>query len=88
MEITSKQNYTNNNFAKFYLKEVNLCFQLLFLDLIYNLKPEKYEYYVDELKIYDTNSEEKDISQKKPISSIKVKLTKSEYNIRLKKKNS
>ena len=85
MEITSKQNYTNNNFAKFYLKEVNLCFQLLFLDLIYDLKPEKCDYYVEELIIYDNNDSEEDFYQKKPISSIKIKSDKSEYNIKLKK---
>ena len=86
MEITFKQNYAKNDFAKFYLKEVNLCFQLLFLDLIYNLKPEKYEYYVEEFKIYDTNdSAEIDISQKKPICSFKINSNKSEYNIKLKK---
>ena len=54
--------------------------------MIYNLKPEKYEYYVEEFKIYDTNdSAEIDISQKKPICSFKINSNKSEYNIKLKK---
>ena len=88
MESISKQNYTNNNFAKFYQKEVKLYIQILFLDLIYNLKPEKYDYYVEELKIYDNNDLnelELDIIPKKEISSIKINSNKSEYNIKLKK---
>ena len=87
MEKISKPNYINNEFAKFYLKEANLSLQLLFLDLIYNLKPEKCDYYVKEFKIYDTDdSEEIDISYKKPIFSIQIELDKSEYNIKLRKK--
>ena len=53
-----KQNYENNDFEKFYLKEVYLHIQLLFLDLIYDLKPKKTDFCVNSIEIYDINESE------------------------------
>ena len=50
-----KQNYENNDFEKFYLKEVYLHIQLLFLDLIYDLKPKKTDFCANSIEIYDIN---------------------------------
>lgn len=54
----AKQNYENNDFAKFYLKEVYLYIHLLFLDLIYDLKPKKTDFCVNSIEIYDINESE------------------------------
>ena len=54
----TNHNYENNSFANFYLKEVCLYIQLLFLDLIYDLKPKITDYWVNALEIYDINASE------------------------------
>ena len=82
----AKQNYENNDFANFYLMEVYLHIQLLFLDLIYDLKPKKQDYYVDTIEIYDPNySENIDNPENKYIYKQKIKKN-NKHNITLKKK--
>ena len=57
-EKKTNDNYENNLFANFYLTEVCLYIQLLFLDLIYDLKPKITDYCVNALEIYDINASE------------------------------
>ena len=57
-EKKTNDNYENNLFANFYLTEVCLYIQLLFLDLIYDLKPKITDYRVNAIEIYDINDSE------------------------------
>ena len=83
--ISPEDKFDNNSFCNFYASEVVVYIQIVFLDLFYNLKPEKFEYYVCEFHIIDIQSlDESDDNRIKSLCFSNINHKDSTYEIKLK----
>ena len=81
----SKDNLNNNKFCQIYKSEAIINIKLVFLDLLFNLKPNTLDYFVYEIYIYDINNTDSDEPDLKVLESYKINSNTSTYKIKIKK---
>ena len=81
----SKDNLNNNKFCQIYKSEAIINIKLVFLDLLFNLKPNTFDYFAYEIYIYDINNTDSDEPDLKVLESYKINSNTSTYKIKIKK---
>ena len=81
----SNETYEKNSFCEFNLNKAFVTIKILFLDLLYDLAPNNYDYYVTDVEIIDNNSILNNNSKEIILSTTKINSKTSIYNIIFKK---